>query len=746
MDPDGVVATLLEKSVTVNKAKEVGALVPVLFTKQTKPGILGAMSLDALAVPEPAAAGSLVVRSVELLKKDSKGKYVVPVSEKEYKARMYGFDDRYIAIDAFANAKKMTVKVMITPDAAGNPDPIDAGTLTLSVATKYPKITLKAGQLNLAFPEQTAGLTATSADGSKVTIRKAEVVDAKSKSAIKVSGSSEAWQFGLGYAPKKGSFKAKVWLDLEGYKTPYKGKDYANVTVKAVNTLPSVKLSAKSVKLIPRAFSEDPAQIQLVTGNKKVPFESGYKVKDVTASDFDAKGNLITKSKAEVEVAYAGGVISVKPDPLCKTGKALIRVDFEDGAKPLFLTLSVTVVNPANKLTPVAPSSKTKSLTVNTALGAGAKIADVPVTFGVANLALSDWKAVGAGTPAFDNSALAKAIGVAPGRNQATLTVKDQGALAGLLASNGADKSYKIEFFSPALDRAHGLDPAGSKHQKFAVTLKVTKKAPGMTLTAKGKVDIANPGSAVTVTLGAPNTTADISTVRLLAGKEAGAPLSRDFKVASVSGKTFKVAAAHKTVVPGVSQTVWVQVVLKNGVVYSNSLNNSKSLKITPSQTVGKARQSAKAVTLYKLDPLRGQTASLGLKTPANVKLGGVRLNQAALNGFKLVPSNCDPGDIKYRDGFRLEQGGSDSWAICFKDPAAPQATKVVNGKTTITDLKSSYKLKLELWAEGTYTICDDPSDTVNYGKPVALGYYNASGAWVSKSKPTYVYITVKIK
>ena len=79
-------------------------------------------------------------------------------------------------------------------------------------------------------------------------------------------------------------------------------------------------------------------------------------------------------------------------------------------------------------------------------------------------------------------------------------------------------------------------------------------------------------------------------------------------------------------------------------------------------------------------------------------------------------------------------QSGAGNWTISFKDSMAPKRN---NG----TDLNSSYTLKVELWAEGTYTI--DPAT----GKAVALQAYNTkTKKWVDKSKPTIVKVKVTIK
>jgi hypothetical protein len=79
---------------------------------------------------------------------------------------MYGYDDRYIAIDAADSTKtgwKKTVMVVVTPKGGA---PIEAGTLAINVTETWPKIALKAGDINLAFPDKAASLMAASPAGN----------------------------------------------------------------------------------------------------------------------------------------------------------------------------------------------------------------------------------------------------------------------------------------------------------------------------------------------------------------------------------------------------------------------------------------------------------------------------------------------------------------------------------------------------------------------------------------------------
>ena len=86
-------------------------------------------------------------------------------------------------------------------------------------------------------------------------------------------------------------------------------------------------------------------------------------------------------------------------------------------------------------------------------------------------------------------------------------------------------------------------------------------------------------------------------------------------------------------------------------------------------------------------------------------------------------------------DGFKLLRASENDYTLYFADGIAPWP----RGGGNASNLKKSYSIKVELWAEGTYRLDRD-------GRPVALGYQNAKGKWVQKSKPAYVTVKVNIK
>ena len=216
--------------------------------------------------------------------------------------------------------------------------------------------------------------------------------------------------------------------------------------------------------------------------------------------------------------------------------------------------------------------------------------------------------------------------------------------------------------------------------------------------------------------------------------------VSKDFKVSSVSGKTFRIMAAHKSLAPGAPKKLSVRVTLVDGTVLdtrtvdgANNVTGDKPVTITPIQGKGKAVLSKKAVTLNRWTPLTGDSLELGLKTPANVKLGAVALNEASLKALKLRVN--DGTYAMASDGFRLVQKGANEYTIYFLNSVAPRPP---DNSAGMVELKPSYTVKLEVWAEGTYRL-----DAT--GRPAALEGVNAKGQTV-KSKPMMVNVRINIK
>ena len=85
-------------------------------------------------------------------------------------------------------------------------------------------------------------------------------------------------------------------------------------------------------------------------------------------------------------------------------------------------------------------------------------------------------------------------------------------------------------------------------------------------------------------------------------------------------------------------------------------------------------------------------------------------------------------------------QSGANTWTVAYKDYALPQMKPGVNkGK-----LRSSYTLKLQVWAEGTYVTDASGKPLLEGGKIVPLK--NGAKKPAAKTKPTIVTVKVNLK
>ena len=199
----------------------------------------------------------------------------------------------------------------------------------------------------------------------------------------------------------------------------------------------------------------------------------------------------------------------------------------------------------------------------------------------------------------------------------------------------------------------------------------------------------------------------------------AGTVESSDFKTIVTGPNTFDIVAAHSVLAPGVPKEVTAKVTLKNGI----ELSKDKFI-IKPAQTVGKAVLSKAAATLYKGASFTGDTIGIKLTTPANAKIGAVRLDPKSLTDLKFMTVE---GEVA--NGFRIEQSGTDNWTVYFDADGYPPVPATL-GSSTAKDLKASYTVKLEVWAVGTY-VADSKGNFISA---------------VDNAKPTVVPLKINIK
>jgi hypothetical protein len=290
------------------------------------------------------------------------------------------------------------------------------------------------------------------------------------------------------------------------------------------------------------------------------------------------------------------------------------------------------------------------------------------------------------------NNALPAGISLEPGVNSFSLRVLPNATLF------PTSKAVNLEINSPS-----------TPLQKPAkITLTITDKAVTAKVALSGKIDIASPQSVAIAKLTLANTAATpITSVTLTDPERKGY-----FEAFDYSANSFKIRVRPgQRPSPGVKYN-YIQALI----AFENGDSRTETLAITPSQTVGKAFQNKKEVTLYKGTPLAGEQITLNLTTPAGVKLGDVILNQKSVDALKLGSG-----------GFKLERNGENSWVVKF-DGAPPMP---LTGPA-----KPSYTVKLELWAEGTY----EPNPDGSFKDCLKDSNGNA------KSKPTLVSLKVNVK
>lgn len=633
--------TLLETKTTVNAAKEIGALLPI--------------KADYVPTGTEAVA----------LKKD--GAVLTGFSAK------LSADKRYIEISAASGTRSASaVEVFIGGVSAKDK-------LSITVTEKYPKITLSLnGTLNTFYSGRKANISAKAADGSAVTVEKAEYADTKDSKYVKIGTDM------LTLNPvKSGTASLVVTVKLNGYKSAFaQGVNTVKFSAKVVDTAPKLKLSATNISL----FSTDAANISLLASDTKALLSS-YGVSNVVLSPVNAKNQPVTNADVAIDYSQATGDITVTPkSEIAGSGSAMLKVVFYGTDAAVYLPLKIASVS-ESKLT---PSSKTKTVLVNKAHKAGT-VVTIPIAFNATNVSLNDWKASvteGNSKVQFENSVLNSAFEAISGSNSLTLRVKDIYALKNLVANN-QNKTYTLNIGSPSL----------KNNKTLTVKLTVVGKDSAVTVSVKGKFDIADPQSEITATAKIANTNSEINNIKLF---KAGTSIADStFIVSDIIGNTFKIGIADGIIVtPSVASKLDVEVTLKNGEKIRTA--KKKPITITPSQTVGKVWQSTKEIGLHRLLPFEGANIDLSLLAPPNGEIGHVELDKTTINNLNLK-----------QGGFELVRSGLNSWTISLKNGIVPQNSR--------GELKNC-TIKLNVWAKGTYSGLDQYGNAVPLKIPGTLG------------------------
>ena len=668
-------AQALETRVTVNTAKEIGALLPVRITGDR-------------------------VLAVELWACSSSGAVTGTAPLEGYAAVMDG-GGRHVAISGETGVAKSGRAVLRVSFAGGGQR--DTGMISLTVRETYPKITLRAERLNLFYRDGATRFTATANDGSRVDIVGLDYANDAARGIVEIQESGDA-KINEIKAVSRGTARVDVTLNLDGYHKATSKGDVIRGSVQVVDTLPRLRLSRSSIPLFDNGGVNGTAIVMLQSNQRGVGFDEGYTVTGVTAA---AAGTVVYD---DLDAEYKGsGAVEVTPKAGARNGTAVLRVSFAESDRTVSLRLRVNMVA-QNRL---RASARPGALTVN--VGQAGHISDVEIVPNAANLVLGDWRVRGTnpldGAVDTDFSAA----------NRIGLSVNEATDLGQYLGNRGANKRHTLNIESPTMP---------STFIKLNIT--ITQKAQGFSLTKpRGRIDIAVPGGSLTSTVRLGNVSSGIASVTLYEQRFVGSRLqvpsavSGLFEVADIVGNAITVKAIEGVpMAPNVSHRLSVLVRLENGeelrswTVSTNSSNvttvKDKPLTVRPVQAKAKGWRSRSAVTLYTAVPASGERIGLALTSPA-----GVTLSEVGIAAASLKPFAAD-------DGFRLERSGEGEWTIFFAKNRVP----ALAGRGS---LKSSYTVRVELWAEGTYALD-------GAGRPVALVEGKA------RSRPTVVSVRVNVR
>ncbi|MCL2111624.1 MAG: YDG domain-containing protein [Clostridiales bacterium] len=811
---------VLDSAVTVNRAAERGTFTPILITQQraVDKGLSGFSPDNVTAKDEQAAVGASLPEIAAMRIVGSNGR---PVAG--YDVRMTPEDERFVEISADASARSAkNVSLQILRSGIDAKDASDdwieanwtsdnmvdvTGTFSLTVSDKFPSVTLRLGDLNLAFPTVSTTVTATSTAGSVSIIGINDSTAAFTgniafaQGAVSGTGAlslvlreqGSAFAASEAVLTRTGTQKGQARVQVEGFK-----EQVVNLNVRVVNSQPSVRLSRTSIPLHyvnteqsvtnPNGLEYRdfvPAVINLLSGVRTRDFEDNYKVKDVGLNpDHAASKRMMDLGYLSVDYSQKEpGVIRLTPKSIDISRSLQLRVVFEDPAfgddqdnpdsftnfRNLSLTVNMIQTNSLNITNRATPTTVNRNH-VGMPHENEAVVREIPIGLNAANIALDDWAIQGdvmrtgstraswlneAERPPLElldgNGDVIPPVQVVPyiDTNETTgvmtsgiRLVANRAALEDLMErgklnpynpdTKFRNMTYRMNIGSNKIRTASGTP------RTFAVNLTFTDNNASFTvsLNSRTRIDVANPESFQTATVRLKNTTSEIDMVRLYptASNSSRRDVeSNDFRAVVTGAYTFNImkSLSNDQVVPRVAQRLSVQIVLRNGQVLnswteldSRGRNTDRTISVNPVQAIQKP--SARAVTLYRAQPLHGDSFQAQVGVPANASFGVAVIDQNSLNNIRFGKAVVEGGTIngyeKYgsnparHGGLVLDRVGETGWTLSFEDGAAParilDRNFAVNGRTSA--LKASYTVRVELWAKGTYKLDESGNAVIN--------------------------------
>lgn len=389
--------------------------------------------------------------------------------------------------------------------------------------------------------------------------------------------------------------KGRFSVEVKGYEKPVA----VSVTVTAKSTKPSLKQLAVPDVLLSQG---ETAQITLYNNTAKENL-TNYQV--FLKSDKNVKWNILSKDVSEqMEIGLAESVSSIKN---AASYKQKVVVEKDGWRTPIELDVTVKASPTAAK---PSVTFGTKSVILNTTADAKNEVAAFAVKTNKSNVTLKEgaWEFV---NPQYENMFTAEYQD-----GNLTIGLKSEAVDAGWIKAS----SYKLQF----VDVFEGTTDYETV-KTTAITVKINKKKPTVTVKMSGKMDLLNrKASTLAATVSVSGVSAEIADICLMNGVDT--EFTNNFYGVKVKNKITIYARNSANLVAGKAYKGKVKVTLKNGTVLEKEI----SFKLT--QSVPKLKAISKQ-TVYKAEADRVLDYNLNEVLPEGIRIKEV-VTRALPTGF----------------------------------------------------------------------------------------------------------------
>ena len=641
------------------------------------------------------------------------------------------------------------------------------GVLNLKAQTVYPRITIAQPQLDRFFVGNSeAKIRPVERSGAKVTVVNATSSNDARVTARPYNDAEDSYALVSLPATSNGGATARLTLAVDGYKdkmlrafnTKTNGNQFDR-SVKVTNSNPSLSLSSGSITMKHEGEAFDDVQVNLNGRNKWTQdILSAGKVEEVKIIyDFGTKKGDVAATADETNYYYDGkdrvGRFEI-PGRLGKEpGRYQVRVTFEGGRADINVRLTIkNTKSPSLKAAPTKPVLNTNLPDAGVWIDVQTNPVNLmsqtymyddkgifttpPYTLKYREGGKGEWKAVTATDPDY------LSFDVRNGSIWVEL-VKDKVSDPGFTA-----KSLQLEIS----DAQTTADTRKAAKADTRVRLAVTTVKPTVQAKVSGRIDVLNPDSAMRVNLGFANTSARLDNVEI--GKRDGETndiiTSRDFEAEYLSPTSFAIKmmdtdpdgdAAENArqgygygyIEPGIAELDW-KIELDNGDVvtsWGNARNAASSkLKVRSQQNKVSVGRSKTSVTLFNQDSFSADRINLTLRTPQTVDANSIVTFQGG--GYDEASGGYSRiQGFGTPTGLTLVQAGNQTWE--FRMLGRRQLVANGNLITKNTTVKG---VRLEVWPFGTYKLKNDGTPDLKEGMPQSI----------AGTKPAVVSVNVNVR